>query len=212
MKKFFALGVIMLSMIMAGNANAQGLGSLLNKAVGAVSDATGNSEAGGVISDLLAKYTGSVTTTKENIIGTWSYTDPKVQFESENLLANAGGSTMAQKVESKLALAFKAVGISEGKLKFTFTQDDKVTYVLGGKEYTGTYTFDAENKTVSFTIPKLNKKVTAFVTISGNQMSLCFDSSKVMDLFVNVASRFSDNISNIAGNYNGMKTGFLFTK
>lgn len=213
MKKFLALILMMMSMVTYQSAYAQGgLGSLLNKAVGAVSEVAGNSAAGNVVSDLLAKYTGSVTTTKANLVGTWNYTDPKVQFESDNLLADAGGSTMAQKVESKLALAYKAVGISAGKLTFTFTNDDKVTYVMGGKEFSGTYTFDEANKTVTLTIPKLNKGVSAFVTISGNQMCLCFDSSKVMSLFTSVASRFSENIANIAGNYNGMKTGFLFTK
>lgn len=213
MKKFFAFSFIMLSMIIGQSAYAQGgLSSLLNKAVGATSNLTGDSEAGNVISDLISKYTGSLTTTQENLIGTWSYSSPKVQFESENLLASAGGSTMASKIESKLALAFKAVGISEGKLKFTFTEDGKVTYNLGSKQFSGTYTFDAENKTVTFTIPKVNKGVTAYVTISGNNMSLCFDSSKVMSLFVNVAGKLSENIGNIAGNYQGMKTGFLFTK
>lgn len=212
MKKIFALIVISMSMIMGQSANAQGLGSLINKAVGAVSDATGNSAAGNAVSDLLAKFTGSVTTTKDNLVGTWNYSDPKVQFESDNLLADAGGSAMAQKVESKLALAYKAVGISAGKLKFTFTKDDKVTYVMGGKEFSGTYIFDEKNKTLTLNIPKLNKGITAYVTVSGNQMCLCFDSSKVMSLFTSVASRFSENIANIAGNYNGMKTGFLFTK
>lgn len=185
---------------------------MLNKAVGAVSNATGNSTAGNIVSDLLAKYTGSITTTQANLVGTWSYTDPKVQFESENLLADAGGSTMAQKVENKLSLAYKAVGISAGKLKFTFTEDNKVTYNLGGKEFSGTYTFDADNKTVTLSIPKIKTGVTAYVTISGNQMCLCFDSSKVLSLFTSVAGRFSDNIASIAGNYNGMKTGFLFAK
>lgn len=212
MKKFLALIIISMGMVMGQNAYAQGLESLLNKAVSAVSSATGNSTAGNVVSDLLAKYTGSVTTTKANLVGTWNYTDPKVQFESDNLLSDAGGSAMAQKVESKLALAYKAVGISEGKLKFTFTDDNKVTYTIGGKEFSGTYTFDEQNKTVSLNIPKVNKGITAYVTVSGNQMCLCFDSSKVMSLFTSVASRFSENIANIAGNYNGMKTGFLFTK
>lgn len=213
MKKLFALGIVMLSMVMGQSAYAQGgLGSLLNKAVGTASEAVGDNAAGNVVSDILAKYVGSVTTTKENLIGTWSYSAPKVQFESENLLAEAGGSPMASKVENKLALAYKAIGISEGKLKFTFTEDNKVTYSMGGKDYSGTYTFDAENKTVSFTIPKLNKGVTAYVTIMGNNMSLCFDSTNALTLFTNVAGRFNDNIAKIADNYKGMKTGFLFSK
>lgn len=212
MKKFFALSIVMLGMIMGQSANAQGLGSLLNKAVGAVTNATGDSQAGNVISDLISKYTGDLTTTEDALIGTWSYADPKVQFESENLLAEAGGSSIASKVENKLSIAFKTIGMGPGKLKFTFAKEGKVSYSFSGRQYEGTYTFDSKNKTVSLEIPKIKKSLTAYVTISGNKMSLCFDSSKAMTLFTNLASNFSDKVASIAGNYNGMKTGFQFTK
>lgn len=212
MKKILVLAIIAISISMGQSASAQGLSNLLNKAAGALSDAAGDNQMGNMLSDVISKYTGSMTTTKENLIGTWSYTAPKVQFESDNLLATAGGSTMAQKVESKLAFAYKAVGISEGKLKFTFEADGKVSYALGSKQFSGTYTFDEKNKTISFVIPNVKQNITAYVTISGGEMSLCFDTSKALALFTSVASKFSDNIAKVAGNYEGMKTGFKFKK
>lgn len=168
-----------------------------------------------IIGNILSSVTGSMTTTQANLIGTWTYTQPCVQFESDNLLAQAGGAAAATRVESRLESVYKMAGITPGKLIFTFDKEGNVSYTIGSRKLNGTYVFDAKNKTVVITTAT-GMKITAYVTISGNNMSLCFDSSKVLSLFSAVGNmNISESISSIAGviqNFKGMKSGFKFTR
>lgn len=171
---------------------------------------------GSILGNILASVTGSATTTQANLIGTWTYTEPSVQFESDNLLTQAGGAAAAARVENQLVSIYQMVGITPGKLIFTFTRDGKVNYTIGSRTATGTYVFDAQNKMVNITTAN-GTKINAYVTISGQLMSLCFDSSKVLSLF-SAAGTISNgqstlgNIGAIAQNFKGMKTGFKFKR
>ncbi len=171
---------------------------------------------GGIIGNILASVTGSITTTQANLIGTWTYTEPCVQFESDNLLKKAGGAAAATKVESQLVSIYSMVGITPGKLVFNFTNDGNVTYQIGSRTFNGTYTFDSKNKMVNIKTAS-GMTVNAYVTISGRNMSLCFDSSKVLSLFsaagglANISATLG-TLAGIAQNFNGMKTGFKFQR
>lgn len=193
----------------------QGAGSAQN--TGANTGQMGNlGDLGSVLGNILASVTGSITTTQANLIGTWTYSEPCVQFESDNLLKKAGGAAAAVKIENQLVSIYGMVGITPGKLVFTFTNDGKVSYQIGNRAFNGTYTFDSKNKMVNITTAS-GMNVNAYVTISGRNMSLCFDSSKVLSLFsaAGSLSNVSSTLGTIAGlaqNFNGMKTGFKFTR
>lgn len=230
MKKFFIICAIaagsligqqvqaqsFLESILSGIANQSGnssgsdvLGSVLN---GAVTSSTKNSGSlGSVLGNVISSVTGSATTTQANLVGSWSYNEPAVQFESKNLLTKAGGAAAATKVESKLDTFYKMVGIRSGRVNFSFDNNGSVTYTLGSRSYKGTYTFDKQNKTITMTTPT-GQSLKAYVTISGNNMSLCFDSTKALNLFANISKGFNSTISALAGSYDGMKTGFKFTR
>lgn len=192
------------------------LGDILGGLANAGAAQAEQSGLGGVLGNILASVTGSVTTTQANLIGSWTYTEPSVQFESDNLLTQAGGSAAAAKVENQLVSIYKMVGITPGKLTFNFAKDGTVTYTIGSRTNTGTYVFDAKNKIVGITTAN-GMNINAYVTVSGNLMSLCFDSSKVLSLFSaagNLANGQSTlgNIGAIAQNFKGMKTGFKFKR
>lgn len=189
--------------------NSDVLGSVLGSVLG---DVANSSEAGSVLGNILSSVTGNSTTTQANLVGTWSYTEPAVQFTSENLLTQAGGSVAAAKVEKKLVTYYKMVGITAGRVTFTFDNANNVTYTLGSRTFSGTYVFDSSAKTVTITSATTGLNVKAYVTVSGNQMSLCFDSSKVLSLFTSVSSSFNRTMSGVASQFNGMKTGFKFTR
>lgn len=197
----------------AANVGTNVLGSVLNNTVEGVANATGNSAAAGLIGNLISSVTGSMTTTQANLVGSWSYTEPCVQFESENLLTKAGGTTITTKIEKKLTTYYKLVGIKEGKLNFTFNNDGSCTYGVGSITRNGTYTFDNKEKTVTITTAT-GQTARAYVTISGNNMSLCFDGSKLLVLFQTISSKFSslNTVSALASQYNGAKVGFKFAK
>lgn len=199
------------------SANAQNpLGEILGGLANAGAAQAEQSGLGGVLGNILASVTGSVTTTQANLVGSWTYTEPSVQFESDNLLTQAGGSAAAAKVENQLVSIYKMVGITPGKLTFNFAKDGTVTYTIGSRTNTGTYVFDAKNKIVGITTAN-GMNINAYVTVSGNLMSLCFDSSKVLSLFsaagsLNNGQSTLGNIGAIAQNFKGMKTGFKFKR
>lgn len=197
----------------AQDAGKNVLGNLANEAVNAANNSSIGQASGGLLGNLIASVTGSATTTKGNLIGTWSYSEPAVQFESENLLTQAGGGAIAQKIETKLGSYYKLVGIKPGKLAFKFENNGKMTYSAGSISREGSYVFNDESKTLTITT-SAGSKMTGYVTISGNQMELCFDGSKLLTLMETLGSRFQtlNAVTSLAKQYSGMKVGFAFEK
>jgi hypothetical protein len=185
------------------------LGAILtNSTGGSTAASTGN-----VLGDIISVFAGDILTNKNFLVGTWNYQKPCVQFESENLLAKAGGSIVSNKVEATLESYYQKVGIKPGACKFVFNKDNSLQYTIGSKTYKGSYTFDSNKKTLTITTA-LGNQVTAYVSIAGTTMGLTFDASKLLTL-VNSASAVSSSLSSIsaiASNYSGMKLGFEFSK
>lgn len=173
----------------------------------------GQTGTGDVLGNIISVFAGDILTNQNTLVGTWNYTKPCVQFESESLLAKAGGAMMAEKVENTLSSYYQKVGIVPGSCVFTFNSNKSVQYTIGNRTAQGTYIFDTNKKTVTITT-QLGQKVTAYVSISGRSMGLTFDASKLLTL-VNSASQASSSlgaIGSIAGNYSGMKLGFEFIR
>ena len=187
------------------------LGAILTNSAGGNTTTAANT--GNVLSDIISVFAGDILTNKNTLVGTWNYQKPCVQFESENLLAKAGGTVVSNKVESTLDAYYKKVGIKPGSCKFVFGSDNSLTYTIGSKTMKGSYSFDSSKKTVTITTA-LGTQVTAYVSISGTAMGLTFDASKLLILIssASAASSSLSSIAAIAGNYSGMKLGFEFSK
>ena len=55
-----------------------------------------------ILSGVAKAVVGDKATTQSSLIGTWSYVGPDCQFESDNILTQAGGEVAASKVEEKM--------------------------------------------------------------------------------------------------------------
>ena len=187
------------------------LGAILTNSAGGSTTTASNT--GNVLSDIISVFAGDILTNKNTLVGTWNYQKPCVQFESENLLAKAGGTLVSNKVEATLEAYYQKVGIKPGSCKFVFGSDNSLKYTIGSKTMQGSYTFDSSKKTVTITTA-LGNKVTAYVSISGTAMGLTFDASKLLTLISSASTVSSSlsSISSIASNYSGMKLGFEFSK
>lgn len=197
------------------------LGSVLGSALGGSSSSTSSSSSstssssglGSLIGGIIGSFTNQ--TSANSIVGTWVYSKPAVQFESDNLLAKAGGSVASNTVVNKLEPYYQKVGITSGKFSVTLNSDQTCSYTLGGKTYSGTYTFNSSKNTLSIK-GSLISLPTAYVSVSGSQMALTFDSSKILSIAQSVGSASSNStisqISQLSTLYDGMKTGFLFNK
>ncbi|MDO4497831.1 MAG: DUF4923 family protein [Bacteroidales bacterium] len=229
MKKIFIATAMIMAMMSAQTLSAQTqgteqktetksiLGNLLNGALSGATEAVNNSSIGqatnGLLGNLISSVTGSVTTTEATIQGNWSYSRPSVQFESENLLKNAGGTAIATKAEDKIASIYKLVGIKEGTLTFNFEKDGKLTYSMGRITRNGTWTFNDEDKSVTITTAR-GASYKAYATVSGNQMALTFDANKLYELMQTIGSKFKSlkSITTLMSQYSGAKVGFTLEK
>lgn len=190
-----SLCIAAIMVITAGNISAQDLKSVLG------------SVAKNVIGDKL--------TTASSIIGTWTYTGPECMFESDQLLAKAGGEVTAKEVEKKLESIYKKAGMNS--CKYIFNEDGTYSYTVKGKTVSGTYTFDDNAKTIAMK-SKLGLKSTAYVTVTGNSMSLVFNADKLMSVIKAATGAISNlgsttsAIDGIAKSYDGLKLGFELKK
>jgi hypothetical protein len=198
MKKHFIIKVAMMALFIVAssmNADAQSLKSILS----------------GVVKTVV----GDKATTSTSIIGTWKYSQPECAFESDNLLTQAGGEVAASEVETKLASVYKTLKLTT--ISYTFNEDNSYSYTIGGKSFSGTYTFDSDNKTVTMK-GTLGTTLTAYVTTTGSTMTLTYDANKLMTVLktlTSVAAKANSTasiINSLAGSYDGMRLGFELTK
>ena len=84
-----------------------------------------------VLSDVVKNIVGDKATTESSIIGTWTYSGPECQFESDNLLAKAGGEVAAKEVEEKLQPIYEKMGMDG--CQYTFGEDGSYSCTLKGK-------------------------------------------------------------------------------
>lgn len=198
MKKKTLLKSIWILLVMCGvsaNAGAQDLKSILSGVAKAV--------------------VGNKATTASSIIGTWTYSGPECQFESENLLAKAGGEMAAKEVEEKMIAVYNKVGMNN--IRYTFNEDGTYSYQMKKRTVTGSYVFDDAAKTITMT-GKLGLKTVAYVTVTGNDMSMVFKADKLMSILKTItgaASKVNSNaatINSVAEAYDGLMLGFELKK
>ncbi|MDD3037717.1 DUF4923 family protein [Bacteroides sp.] len=194
---FFAAFVAALSM-MANDSQAQSLKDLFNK-------------------DNISKVVNAVTGQTEaiNMTGTWSFDGSAVEFESENLLMQAGGVAAASVAENKLDEQLGKVGIKAGQMNFTFNADSTFTSTVGKRTMNGTYSYNAATKQVSLKYLKLIN-LTAKVNCTTESMDLLFKSDKLLKILAFIGSKSNSTalktVSSLADSYDGMMVGFELKK
>lgn len=174
-------------------------------------------------SSILGNLLGSIlsnTLTEQSFIGTWTYQAPQVRFESENLLAQAGGAVVAGSIEQKLDTYLAKVGITKGVTSFTFKEDKTFLIVTNGKTVaSGTYTYDRSSKILNLTGTLGLMSQNCIVGMDGTNLCLLYDADKLLTVMNTVGSmlgRSNSTLGNISGilgqNYTGMKVGFSLSK
>lgn len=164
------------------------------------------------IEKVVSTVTGQSTASME---GTWTYTGAAIEFESDNLLQQAGGSVAASTAESKMNEQLAKLGITEGKMSFTFNADSTFTAKVSKKNVSGTYSYDESTKMVNLKFSRLIN-FNAKVNCTSSSMDILFNSDKLLKLITTLTSKSSNStlktISSLAGSYDGMMVGFALKK
>lgn len=197
MKRILILAIVCMAM-MAQNSYAQSWKDLLNK-------------------DNIEKVVNAVTgkSTTVDITGTWVYTGAAIELKSDNMLSNIGGKAAAEVAEGKLNEQLAKVGITSGKMSFTFNSDSTFVTKVNKKTVRGTYSYTAGGDNIQLKFGKLIP-MNVKVNCTSSQMDLLFNADKLMNVLTLIASKSKNTtlktIGTLAENYDGMLLGFSMQK
>ena len=216
-KSLISVAIIAVSMLLNGcGANSSKLGTDLATAAvtgAAANGANGNSglgslasilTSGNTLTTVLSSLLGTKTTVN-SLVGTWTYSQPKVVFESESVLAKIGSSVASSKIESSLNSQLKKIGFTTGKSTITFDANGNYTMALGSKTYTGTYTYNTSTSTMTM------KGALGVTSVNINEMYMLFSADKILSIASSVSS-VNNTLSSLLSNYNGLKLGWAMVK
>lgn len=168
-----------------------------------------------ILTGVAKTVAGDKLTTAQTLLGTWSYAGPDCRFESDKLLAKAGGEAAAVQVEKKLETVYDKLGMADSR--YVFHADSTYLFVRGNRTSEGTYTFDAEAKTITMK-NKLGVSMKAYVTVTGSSMSLLFKADKLLTALKALTSlagqlnATASTLASLAENYDGLLLGFELRK
>ena len=215
-KNMLRVAFVALGMMFCGNANAQ-LGDLLKNVAGeAINKATGNSTVGNVAADLVGNLLGTAEVTEKTLVGTWSYSQPCVAFESENVLATLGSSVVSTKVEKTMQNGLTKVGFTSGKVVMTLNEDKTGTIQYNGKPVNINWAVEGTNLKLTFHI--VNKGVTMNVKQTGGELQVAMKSDKLLTLLNAITEKAGTvngslgTLNTLTKNVKGMYMGLKFTK
>ena len=155
-----------------------------------------------VLTGVAKAVIGNKATTAHSIVGTWTYQAPECQFA-------------AKEVEEKLQTIYDKIGLTS--IKYIFKEDGTYSYILKKRTVSGTYVFDDEAKTITMK-NKLGIQTVAYVTVTGNSMSLVFNADKLMSILkviTGAASKVNSTaatLNSVAEAYDGLMLGFELKK
>ena len=213
-KNIFKAAVVAAALSLSG-CTTLGLGSTS----GSTNSGTDIVSAGAAILENLLGGLLSNTLTEQSFVGSWTYQEPQVRFESENLLTKAGGAVVAQSLEKNLDKYLSKVGISKGVTTYTFNDDKTFTITTKGRTISsGTYSYDRTNKILNLngTLGIMNQSCT--VGLDGSNLCLLYDADKLLSVMNGVGSLLGKTsalgtVASVFGeSYDGMKVGFSLSK
>jgi hypothetical protein len=205
-KNMMRILAAMLMMLAAPSVHAQDWQSVLNGVLGG-----GQSE--DIVSGITSIFSSEKQATKNNIIGTWSYTEPAIMFTSDNLLTKLAAKVAANKLEDKLQSYLTQYGIKPGALVLTFNEDGTCTETLNGKTMKGKW--DVKDSKLVLTLGGI-KALQITTQIDGKDMMFVTDATKLLKLFKSVGAKSTNKniqtVTSLMKNVDGMQAGVSLKK
>ena len=165
----------------------------------------------GILGTILGNILGG-TTSQQTLIGTWTYSGPKVVFESENILSQIGGQVVSSNLEQKLGTQLAKIGFTAGKSALVLNNDGSCSLALGKRTLPGTYTYDASSNKLTLSGVLGVGQMTCTVSVQGGQRFMLFDADKLLAVATSLSSKSTSTLGSILNSYSGLKLGWAMTK
>ena len=205
-KTMMKMMAAMLMLLAAPSVQAQDWQSVLNGVLGG-----GQTE--DIVSGITSIFSSDKQATTNNIIGTWSYTEPAIVFTSDNLLTKLAAKVAANKLETKLQSYLTQYGIKPGALVLTFNEDGTCTETLNGKTMKGKW--QVKESKLILTLGGI-KALQITTQIDGKDMQFVTDATKLLKLFKSVGAKSTNKniqtVTSLMKNVDGMQAGVSLRK
>lgn len=205
-KTLMKMMAAMLMLLAAPSVQAQDWQSVLNGVLGG-----GQTE--DIVSGITSIFSSDKQATTNNIIGTWSYTEPAILFTSDNLLTKLAAKVAANKLETKLQSYLTQYGIKPGALVLTFKEDGTCTETLNGKTMKGKW--QVKDSKLILTLGGI-KALQITTQIDGKDMQFVTDATKLLKLFKSVGAKSTNKniqtVTSLMKSVDGMQAGVSLRK
>lgn len=191
--------------------------SNLGKLAGALLNNAGDDDKeskGGVLGDLLGNLLGTDKLNEKNLVGTWTYSEPCVVLESDNVLSNIGGKVIENKIEAQQKKVLEKIGFTPGKVVMVLNEDKSGTMTVGKR--TSKFTWAVEDSELKLTF--LARTHTINAKLTAGKLQLAMNADKMLGLLNSTASAVGSlsssmgALSKLISNYKGLYLGLMFTK
>ncbi|MCR5850988.1 MAG: DUF4923 family protein [Bacteroidaceae bacterium] len=206
LRSFAAIVAVSLTLVSCGFGTTGTTGTTTNDSNAALQQA-GADILGTVLSSILGN-----TTSQQSLVGAWTYSGPKVVFESENILSQLGGQVISSNFESKLGTQLSKMGFSAGKSVFTLNNDGTCTLTLGSKTLDGTYAYDASSHKLTLTDVLGLGQMTCTASVQTGQLMMLFEADKLLAVATSISSKSTSSLSSLLQSYTGLKLGWAMSK
>lgn len=214
MKKLSILGWTAAALLTC-SCGAGTLGAIAgSQAGGRAVSAIGSTAVGSAVGNILTSVLGLDKVSRQDIIGTWRYSQPGCAFTSQDLLTKAGGEVAASQIRQKLLPTYQSFGLSSSNTVVTFNNDGTYTATIAGKKLSGKYTYNESNYQITMNALVVN--VTCYAKRNVDGIGLLFEASKLLTL-LQTLSALSGNttvqtIGELSKSYDGLRIGFDMKK
>ena len=212
-KNVFKMVALSVAMMCSATVSAQDLGGILSNVIGAATGNNSTASGGDLISTLTSVFSSDKQASKNNIIGTWSYTEPAIVFTSDNFLTQAAAKLASNKLETKLQTYLTKYGIKPGTFSMTFNEDGTYVRTLNGRTSRGTWTI--QDSKLMLTIAGI-KTVAITTQIDGSDMQFVTDATKLLNFFKTMGAKSTNanlqTITSLMKSVKGMQAGITLHK
>jgi hypothetical protein len=180
---------------------------------GVLNSVLGGGQSDDIVSGITSIFSSDKQATANNIIGTWSYTEPAIVFTSDNLLTKVAAKVAANKLENKLQSYLTQYGIKPGALVLTFNEDGTCTETLNGKTLKGKW--EVKDSKLILTLGGI-KALQILTQIDGKDMQFVTDATKLLKLFKSVGAKSTNKniktVTSLMKSVDGMQAGVSLRK
>jgi len=201
MKNVCKMALIGFMMMTTLGVQAQDLGSILNGVLGGGGD--------DMVSNLTSVFKSDKQANSNNIIGTWSYSEPAIVFTSNNVLTKVAAKVAAGKVEKKLQSYLDQYGLKQGAVTITFKEDGTLTGTRNGKSLKGKWA--VKDSKLQLVVAGIKTPLQLTTQIDGKNLQFVTDATKLLNLFKTLGAKSTNKniqtVTSLMKSVNGMQAG-----